>query len=214
MDTLTTASWAQDGENESRQSPHGLVRRSASIETVLFRNFRVLPGERLLLRDDCPVELGSRAFDLLMVLLRSRGDVVGKDEIVDYVWPSTLVDESNLRFQMACLRRALGDDRDVIKTIQGRGYLFVVEGGVNGLPGGPPEVFLPKPAETPPARAVEATLSRPTGPALVAVIDDDDDTREALDGLLRSAGLCVESFPSAQAFVDAGNPRDDRVPHS
>jgi FixJ family two-component response regulator len=38
----------------------------------------------------------------------------------------------------------------------------------------------------------------------VAVIDDDDDTREALNGLLRSAGLRAESFPSVQVFMESG----------
>jgi hypothetical protein len=49
---------------------------------------------------------------------------VAKEELVKQVWPSTFVDESNLRFQMACLRKALGSDRSVIKTVPGRGYIF------------------------------------------------------------------------------------------
>src|SRR5947209_1817974 len=93
---------------------------SPAAADLRFRNFQVLPGERLLVRDGLPIDLGSRAFDLLLILLQSRGTVVSKNEIVQHVWPSTLVDESNLRFQMACLRRALGEDRDVIKTVQGR----------------------------------------------------------------------------------------------
>ena len=77
--------------------------------------------------DGRPVRLGSRAFDLLVVLLNARGRLVSKDEIVNRVWPSLAVEESNLRFQMAALRRALGEDRDVIKTISGRGYLLAAE---------------------------------------------------------------------------------------
>jgi DNA-binding winged helix-turn-helix (wHTH) protein len=89
-----------------------------------FGPFRLLPGSRTLLRDGQPVECGSRAFDLLHVLLLSRGQVVSKDEIVRHVWPTTCVDESNLRFQMASLRKVLGAYRDCIKTIPGRGYLM------------------------------------------------------------------------------------------
>jgi hypothetical protein len=50
--------------------------------------------------------------------------VIGKRTLVEEVWPSTFVDESNLRFQMACLRKALGSERDIIRTVPGRGYVF------------------------------------------------------------------------------------------
>lgn len=153
-----------------------------------FRRFQVLPEDRLLLRDGRSVDIGGRAFDLLLVLLRERGAVVDKTEIVDRVWPSTIVDESNLRFQMAVLRKVLGEDRDVIKTIQGRGYLLIAD------------VAAPHPAEAVPQYMDGGTRS------LVAVIDDDDDTREALGGLLQSAGLAVASFPSVRAFMDAELP--------
>ena len=96
-------------------------------EVLTFRNCRLFPRSRLLLRDVSPVNLGSRAFDLLLVLLRSMGEVVTKDAIVKEVWPHTIVEESNLRFQMASLRNALGEDRDLIKTIPGRGYMFAAE---------------------------------------------------------------------------------------
>ena len=92
-----------------------------------FGPFRLLPRSRTLLQDDRPVDLGSRGFDLLHVLLLCRGRIVSKQEIVRHVWPTTCVDESNLRFQMACLRRALGSFRDCIKTIPGRGYLLAAD---------------------------------------------------------------------------------------
>ena len=90
-----------------------------------FGDFMVRPAERAVLFHGKPVEIGSRAFDLLVVLLRSSGEIVTKQEIMRHVWPSTIVDEGNLRFQMAMLRRALGRERDRIKTVTGRGYLFV-----------------------------------------------------------------------------------------
>jgi DNA-binding response OmpR family regulator len=101
--------------------------RPAAIPEFRFRSFRLLPRSRTLLRGAEPVDCGSRAFDLLHVLLLSRGKVVPKEEIVRHVWPTTIVDESNLRFQMAALRRVLGPDKDLIKTIPGRGYLFATE---------------------------------------------------------------------------------------
>jgi DNA-binding winged helix-turn-helix (wHTH) protein len=92
-----------------------------------FGRWCLVPRARLLLRDGEPVELGSRAFDLLHLLLCQRGFIVEKSAIVSFVWPNTIVEESNLRFQMATLRKALGEDRSLIKTIPGRGYIFAAE---------------------------------------------------------------------------------------
>jgi DNA-binding winged helix-turn-helix (wHTH) protein len=96
-----------------------------SPKIMPFRNFKVLVTARKLLRDDKEVALGGRAFDLLLSLLSARGRVLSKAEIMRQVWPTTIVDECNLRFQMALLRRALGRDRDIVKTVPGRGYLIV-----------------------------------------------------------------------------------------
>ena len=92
-----------------------------------FRSFQLLPSARLLLRRGRPVEIGSRAFDLLHVLLRSRGAVVERGDIIRHVWPSMSVDDSSLRFQMSLLRKALGEDRDLLKTVSGRGYIFATD---------------------------------------------------------------------------------------
>jgi DNA-binding winged helix-turn-helix (wHTH) protein len=98
----------------------------ASTE-LKFGNWCLVPRARLLLRDGRPAELGSRAFDLLHLLLSRRGFVVEKSEIVSFVWPNTIVDESNLRFQVGALRKALGQDGALIKTIPGRGYIFIAD---------------------------------------------------------------------------------------
>ena len=97
-----------------------------------FGRWCLVPQARLLLRDGHSVEVGSRAFDLLHLLLRRRGDIVEKSDIVSFVWPNTIVEESNLRFQMAALRKALGAERELIKTIPGRGYIFAAEYRVGG----------------------------------------------------------------------------------
>jgi TolB-like protein len=75
-----------------------------------------------------PVMLGSRAFDLLWLLVERHGDVVAKDAIMRAVWPGTAVEDANLTMQIATLRRALDLDRTQrsrIQTIPGRGYRFV-----------------------------------------------------------------------------------------
>lgn len=91
---------------------------------IRFRSFLLLPNQRVLLRDGISVDLGSRTFDLLHVLAISMGSIVPKRDIIRYVWPDTIVEEGNLRVQVAVLRNILGGDRDLIKTIAGRGYLL------------------------------------------------------------------------------------------
>jgi DNA-binding winged helix-turn-helix (wHTH) protein len=106
--------------------PHCASRSSsATADAALeFGRFRVLLRRRQLLADGVPVELGTRAFDLLVVLLEADGLLVSKDELFSRVWPGIVVSEENLKVQVSALRRALGADRDVIRTEFGRGYRF------------------------------------------------------------------------------------------
>ena len=105
----------------------------APATTVMrFRNFVIVPEARLLLHNGHALEVGSRAFDLFVILVRCQGQIVAKQTIIDFVWPTTVVEESNLRFQMAVLRKLLGRDRNVVKTIPGRGYLLAAEGHLGG----------------------------------------------------------------------------------
>src|SRR5205814_4912092 len=81
---------------------------------LTFGRFRVLLRRRQLLADGVPVELGTRAFDVLLVLLDADGALVTKQELLSRVWPGVVVAEENLKFQVSALRKALGADRDVI----------------------------------------------------------------------------------------------------
>src|SRR5712672_1634600 len=97
----------------------------AAAEAVLeFGRFCLLLRQRQLLADGIPVELGTRAFDLLLVLLEADGSLVTKDELMSRVWPGIVVAEENLKVQVFALRKALGEDRDFIRTEFGRGYRF------------------------------------------------------------------------------------------
>ena len=102
----------------------------ASGEILLFEDFRL--DRRGLCRRDgrgvfAPVAIGSRAFDLLRVLVAADGDLVAKDEIMAAVWPGMLVEDSNLTVQISTLRRILDRGRaegSSIQTVAGRGYRF------------------------------------------------------------------------------------------
>lgn len=89
-----------------------------------FGRFSLRNRERLLLADGEPVELGSRAFDLLQMLVESAGELVSKDRMLDRAWPGVIVEENNLQVQVSTVRRALGPERSWIVTIPGHGYQF------------------------------------------------------------------------------------------
>jgi DNA-binding winged helix-turn-helix (wHTH) protein len=95
---------------------------------ISFGPFRLLPTQFLLLEGDKPVPLGSRALDILIVLLERPGELVTKQELIARVWPNLFVEPHSLTVHISALRRALRDGRDgnrFIINIPGRGYCFV-----------------------------------------------------------------------------------------
>jgi DNA-binding winged helix-turn-helix (wHTH) protein len=100
----------------------------AAPTEVSFGPFRMLPTQFLLLEGSKPVPLGSRALEILIVLLERPGQLVSKQELMARVWPNIFVDPANLTVHMSALRRMLRDGRDgnrFIINIPGRGYSFV-----------------------------------------------------------------------------------------
>ena len=94
---------------------------------LAFGRFLLLPHRRELFADSQPVRLGGRAFDVLMALVDARGSVLSKDALMERAWPGRIVEESALQSQISALRAAFGADRDLIRTISGRGYQFTGE---------------------------------------------------------------------------------------
>jgi TolB-like protein len=99
-------------------------------EAYCFGSFRLLPRRRALLHGGAPVQLGSRAFDLLRALVKRQGRLATKDELLAEVWPGTTVEENNLAAQVSALRKVLAADPDsaaCLHTVPGRGYCFVAD---------------------------------------------------------------------------------------
>jgi predicted ATPase/DNA-binding winged helix-turn-helix (wHTH) protein len=84
--------------------------------------FELRPRVRLLLADGQPQKVGARAFDLLLVLVQHAGRTLSKHELLDRVWPDTVVAENNLEVHVWALRKLLG--AQAIVTQPGRGYRF------------------------------------------------------------------------------------------
>ncbi len=92
-----------------------------------FGPFRVDPEKELLLRDKESIPLAPKAFQVLLVLMRRKQELVTKDELLKAVWPDTFVEETNLSRNIFLLRKALGEspqDHKYVVTVPGRGYRF------------------------------------------------------------------------------------------
>jgi TolB-like protein/DNA-binding winged helix-turn-helix (wHTH) protein/Flp pilus assembly protein TadD len=125
----------KNGQNFSKRFPTKLQQTSEIGRMIRqarriyeFGPFRLIPEERQLLRDNQPVPLTSKSFDLLVVLVEKSGQLIEKAELMKRVWPDTIVEEANLSVKMSSLRRALGEgpnENRYIETVPRWGYRFV-----------------------------------------------------------------------------------------
>jgi DNA-binding winged helix-turn-helix (wHTH) protein/TolB-like protein len=122
-----------------------------------------LARRRLSANGQDSLPLSGRAFDVLAFLLVNRERMVSKRELMDAVWPQSVVEENNLTQAISTLRRVLGDSRETprfIATVAGRGYQFVAD--VH-----PVNDILPEPFQAAPV-AVETPASTAPLPATVS----------------------------------------------
>lgn len=130
---------------ESNYAPLDVMPNDVERE-YLFGPFRFVPARQRLWCGDTPLRVGSRALDILAVLAERAGEVVGKQELIARAWPSTVVEDSNLKVQLSALRRALSEGQrgcgdhatEYVATVTGRGYRFVapISLAVQALPVG------------------------------------------------------------------------------
>jgi len=99
-------------------------------EMYQFGPFSLDPAERVISRDGTPFPLTPKVFDPLVCLVRHRGRLLTKDELLKEIWPDTFVEEVNLAVNISTLRKAFGEspqDGRYIATVPGRGYRFVAQ---------------------------------------------------------------------------------------
>lgn len=171
-----------------------------------FGRFELDINKNRLLREGIEIRIGSRATEILKVLVEHCGETVAKDVIFERVWPNTVVHEGNLKVNIAGLRRALSDEgASPITTVPGRGYRFI--GSVR--------------REVSSGAESHAGASVPL-PAAIALFGRDEDvaalrTRLKTDPIVTvvstggmgktvvataAAHAAVRSFPDGAAFVD------------
>jgi predicted ATPase/DNA-binding winged helix-turn-helix (wHTH) protein len=134
-----------------------MVRLSDPPAIIEFGHLSILPHRRQLLADGRPIRLGGRAFDLLLALIEAPGAVVGKDELLRRIWPGRIVEENRLQNEIWALRKAFGADRDLIRTVSGRGYQFA--GEIRELGAGLSARQVPAPLAVPAAPRPATNLS-------------------------------------------------------
>ena len=143
-------------------------------EVLRFGPFTLRPAQRVLAEGASRIPLGSRAFDILLLLLERAGTFVSKNEIVARVWPTTVVIEGNLRVHVTALRKALSDGREgrsYIVNVPNRGYSFVAP--------------VSREAEVPAAQPTEPLKATPGMIMPLHRLVGQDAAREALGRQLR-----------------------------
>lgn len=101
-----------------------------TTKNYFFGDFELDTTKRRLLKSGETVALNAKAFDLLLVLVEARGQVVSKDALFEKVWPGQFVEENNLTVHVSALRKIFGDkkgEHNFIVTVPGKGYSFVAE---------------------------------------------------------------------------------------
>lgn len=92
-----------------------------------FGEFRLDPEKKMLYRGDSEITLPPKVVETLIVLVENQGEIVGKAELMEKVWPDAVVEESNLSQHLYFLRKTLGyaaNGTPIIETLRRRGYRF------------------------------------------------------------------------------------------
>ena len=187
---------------------------------VEFGPFRLEAARRLLLEDGKPLQIGSRAFDLLVALTAQAGEVVGNRELITSIWPGTFVEDGNLRVHVGGLRKALRDGQDgrrYIVNSPGRGYSFVapLREVVQAV-----ELPTPAPASAAPASSLPRALTRLVGRADLLDMVSQQLAQRRFVTLVGPGGIgkttaalaiahrLAALYPDGACFVDLSTTRD------
>src|SRR5215468_1044093 len=100
----------------------------SQTRTFSFGPFVLAPERQVLVKGARPIRVGARCLEILTALVERAGELITKDELISRVLPDTFVEESNLKVNVAALRRVLGDKQEsprYVATANGRGYRFI-----------------------------------------------------------------------------------------
>jgi predicted ATPase/DNA-binding winged helix-turn-helix (wHTH) protein/predicted negative regulator of RcsB-dependent stress response len=102
-----------------------MVSEASANLVYTYDRWEIDLGRRELRSHGIPVPLGSRAFEIVTVLVQSATELVTKDDMMERVWPGAVVGDGTLHVHISAVRKALGQDRAMLKTVSGRGYRLI-----------------------------------------------------------------------------------------
>jgi TolB-like protein/tetratricopeptide (TPR) repeat protein len=163
---------------------------------VHFGRFQLDLARHELSRDGTPLQIGSRALDILCALAMAKGDVVTKDQLMVQVWPGVTVEESNIHVHVSALRKALDkesqDGPSHVVTVPGRGYRLI---------------GLEAPAQSDTRPAARASLAIPDKPSIAVLpftnLGDDPQQDYFADGIVEEVTTALARM--SWLFVIARN---------
>jgi pimeloyl-ACP methyl ester carboxylesterase/DNA-binding winged helix-turn-helix (wHTH) protein len=149
-----------------------------------FESFQLDVEERRLLRSGELVPLRAKVFDTLCLLVENHGRLLRKDELMQRLWPDSVVEDNNLDHNISKLRSALRDGSNgqkFIETVPRQGYRFVANVQRVSVPPGAQAVVPPPAADSPSEQEIQffttsdgvriAYTIGGSGPPLVRTID-------------------------------------------
>lgn len=179
--------------------------------------FLLDPSRRVLSRDEQPVALTARAFDVLAALVERAGRTVDKDELLRAVWPDTVVEEANLSQQIFTIRKLLGqsDDHSYITTVPGAATVSLPPSRNAGKTRPSTLKLSPPPCGRPPRCAW--SLQKKTLWRIAPLLQNPPESHAAPDGstFAQSRGVAAPEPGDAIAFASfAALKRLERPPAS
>jgi DNA-binding winged helix-turn-helix (wHTH) protein/TolB-like protein len=145
----------------------------------LFSGFRLdISSRKLFCPENKVVNLSSRAFEVLLLLVNQRGETLSKNMLMESVWPDVVVEDNNLSQAISSLRKVLNDPRSesrIIQTVPGRGYCFVAR--------------------------VETLANTPAEPAPTDNLDPSNSTQPAIPASFQPDSSAFLSRPNAALAI-------------
>jgi eukaryotic-like serine/threonine-protein kinase len=166
-----------------------------------FRNFYFNPTERRLIKNGQFLELTTKTFDVLQLLIENGNEIVTKDEILGKVWNGSFVEEGNLPVHVSKLRRLLDEDKNqqFIETIQGSGYRFTAP--VNEVSQAEWEKNLSDVDLTPPDKASSEWIFDSIAVLPLQNENGDDEIDYLADGLTESFINSLSRLPNLKVIA-------------
>jgi DNA-binding winged helix-turn-helix (wHTH) protein/tetratricopeptide (TPR) repeat protein len=167
----------------------------SEFQSYEFGIFRIDVNDRILLRGDSAVHLTEKVFNILLLLVQRSGHLVTKEELMERVWPDSIVEENNLTVSISALRKALGGIQKggrYIETVSKRGYRFVAD--VQEIKGERVDSAQEKESETSTAITTLAVLP-------LLNVSDDPNLEYLSDGITESIINSLSKLPQLKVLA-------------